>query len=530
MSVNRNAVPGTPLTDVRYITGLDRGTSFDDAAGFIGSPSPIRNVSRRTPLLPSMEVLRPVRDAASSRPADPRMSSLTTPRGTETVVKATGLPTAAIPGGSVVFSSSTTDLTALSTGYSSGPTYLGALQKFLKGMPSSGLDHLKTRYDIASSQQLGYGRHSHVIQVRSKTGGRKEYAVKVLALAESDDAKVRRELTAMAEVTHSNTSLLVDALQCSEQLPNVRSSPPYICIVMEQIVDAEALSNIIRRSGGSTSLTWKVLKNVTSALAEMHRLGFVHRDVWTENILVDSAGAAYLIDFGCTESWRKPSGLPADTGLNIPYLSPQAATTKSMEPSDDMWAVGLVLTEVITGIHIIFRMGRHDIPFFTQQELLQAALDEAAAQGGPVLGDICRRLLSQNASSRATANDIFQICSQQSIGSSQSMTAPFGPSRYQATTKGASVTYQATVDDTHLVRSSKPRYVKDSMAPNSAETMFLPGQQVTYQASSHNGYYQATIVGRVAGRKAWSVKVFGGGSKEVADEEVWRLRPKVDSS
>merc|ERR1712139_731110 len=125
-------------------------------------------------------------------------------------------------------------------------------------MSYSVLNQLKNSYDISSSFKLGYGRHSDVIQARSKVSGQ-EYAVKVLSLNEISEAKVRREVSAMAEFSHQYCAQMVDAGQCHEHLPNVRRSPPYVCIVMKQIPEAEALSNLIRRQGANPTLAWRML-------------------------------------------------------------------------------------------------------------------------------------------------------------------------------------------------------------------------------------------------------------------------------
>lgn len=291
---------------------------------------------------------------------------------------------------------------------------------------------------------------------------------------------------------------------------------------MKHIADAEALSNMIRRSGANQMLAWRVLWHVASALLEMHKHGLVHRDVWSENVLVDSSLNSYLIDFGCTESSRKPSGLQIDAGLNIPYLSPQVSKKDPPSPSEDMWALGLVLTEVVTGRHIIFRMGRHDIPFYTQSDLLQNALEETVSQGGTVLGQICKRLLEPNATTRATAAEVLSMFGLPTGGV---------PARYQTQTRsqGSALTGSALVPGSSYTGKGNLDTQKPSAPapkPSNSGTDIAAGRQVIYQASSHNASYLATVLGRSSGKNAWTIQLTGGGMKDVPDAEVWRLTPQ----
>jgi len=228
--------------------------------------------------------------------------------------------------------------------------------------------------------------------------------------------------------------------------------------------------------------------------------------------LVDSSGNSYLIDFGCAESSRKPSGCKSDTGLNIPYLSPQVSQKDMPAASDDMWALGLVLTEVVTGRHIIYRMGRHDIPFYTQPDSLQKALDETVTQGGPILGRIAKRLLDTDARKRATASEVQTMFG--SMASQLSMSCPAGPNYGGSKSVAPS---PSTLPSTTTVQG---------YSSSASGVSIAPGQEVIYQASSHNASYKGTVIGRAAGNRAWLIKLTGGGTKEVPDTELWRLTPK----
>jgi serine/threonine protein kinase len=285
------------------------------------------------------------------------------------------------------------------------------------GISSLASSELAQRYDI-TGVTLGAGKHSDVVQARSKADGQ-NYACKMIPIGESDDYKIQREIRAMASFKHQLSSNMVENMRCSTNLPNVRGAPPYCCIVMNQI-DGEPLTAHLLRSGSSPSLAWKLSRQMASVLKDMHSQGLVHRDIWSENIMMGRDGNFYLIDYGCAEFCASPSAKAMSDSLNIPYLSPEICKKQPPSPGDDMWALGLVLVELVTGKHIIHRMGSNADPFFTKEHLFQAALNEVEAMGGPQMGMIVKKLLAKSASERATASDVLAM----SMGQQQNMGLP----------------------------------------------------------------------------------------------------------
>jgi tetratricopeptide (TPR) repeat protein len=83
---------------------------------------------------------------------------------------------------------------------------------------------------------------------------------------------------------------------------------------------------------------------IADALRYAHAKGFVHRDVKASNILLDARGLPYLIDFGVTQ----PQGSPASGGSPV-AASPQQLAGDSPAPADDIYALGVLIHEVLTG-------------------------------------------------------------------------------------------------------------------------------------------------------------------------------------
>jgi eukaryotic-like serine/threonine-protein kinase len=103
-----------------------------------------------------------------------------------------------------------------------------------------------------------------------------------------------------------------------------------------------------------------VAEQVAEALSHAHSTGVVHRDVKPSNILFDDAGRARLADFGIA----RLAGTPSLTGTgqmvgSVPYLAPEQVEGAPVGPPADIYALGLVLIECLTG-HPCYPGGRID--------------------------------------------------------------------------------------------------------------------------------------------------------------------------
>lgn len=203
------------------------------------------------------------------------------------------------------------------------------------------------RYEIIA--KLGSGGMSHVYQARDTILNR-IVTVKVLRsdLAEDKDF-VRRfqvEAQAVASLSHPNIVSIYDVGQ--------ENGIPYL--VMEY-VEGLTLKEIIQKDGPlSPAETVNLGVQVCAALAHAHEKGIIHRDIKSHNILVTPGGRVKVTDFGLARVLSVPSATVTKSGTvmgSVHYLSPEQARGEETGPKSDLYSLGVVLYEAVSG-HLPF--------------------------------------------------------------------------------------------------------------------------------------------------------------------------------
>jgi serine/threonine-protein kinase len=125
-----------------------------------------------------------------------------------------------------------------------------------------------------------------------------------------------------------------------------------LCIVMEWI-DGRFLREIIAREGKlSVERATRIAAGVCEALEYIHSQGVVHRDLKPENIMVGEGDAIKLIDFGIAagEGMRRLTFSRLSNAMGTPdYISPEQLKRKRSDGRSDVYALGVILHEMLTG-------------------------------------------------------------------------------------------------------------------------------------------------------------------------------------
>ncbi len=176
-------------------------------------------------------------------------------------------------------------------------------------------------------------------------------AVKVLRSEYTGDpsflARFRAEAQHAASLSHPNVAAVFDY---GEETAQDGTGETLAYLVME-LIEGEPLSALIAREGAlGTETTLRLLQQTAFALAEAHRAGLVHRDVKPGNILVLPDGSVKITDFGIAWSARSVALTRTGQVIGTPqYLSPEQAEGRLASPASDVYALGLIGYECLTG-------------------------------------------------------------------------------------------------------------------------------------------------------------------------------------
>jgi len=200
---------------------------------------------------------------------------------------------------------------------------------------------LGNRYEIL--EQIGNGGMATVYKAKCHVLNR-FVAVKVLRDEfTTDEEFVKRfntEAQAAASLTHPNIVSVYD----------VGSEGDLHYIVME-LIKGKTLKNIINQDGG---ISWKwsinVAIQIASALETAHKNNIVHRDIKPHNIIITEDGIAKVTDFGIAKAVSNSTITAFGSMIgSVHYFSPEHARGGFTDPKSDLYSLGVVIYEMVTG-------------------------------------------------------------------------------------------------------------------------------------------------------------------------------------
>jgi eukaryotic-like serine/threonine-protein kinase len=200
---------------------------------------------------------------------------------------------------------------------------------------------LSGRYRLES--RIGSGGMSTVYRAHDETLER-FVAIKLMNREVATDSdqleRFRREARAVARLSHPNIVHVIDAGEDENR--------PYIVL---EYIDGETLKERIHRLGRleiPEAVAYCV--EVARALGAAHANHVVHRDVKPQNVLIDHEGTAKVTDFGIARTLEE-EGLTADGRVlgTTDYVSPEQALGQHVTGQSDLYSLGVVLYEMLTG-------------------------------------------------------------------------------------------------------------------------------------------------------------------------------------
>jgi serine/threonine protein kinase len=197
------------------------------------------------------------------------------------------------------------------------------------------------RYQII--EELGRGGMGKVYKAQD-TEIKEKIALKLIKPEISSDKKTierfQNELKLARKISHRNVCRMHD----------LGKSEGNYFITMEY-VDGENLKGMIRMMGQlSSGKTISIAKQVCEGLSEAHRIGVVHRDLKPSNIMIDKDGNAKIMDFGIARSLTGKGITGVGVMIGTPeYMSPEQVESKEIDQRSDIYSLGVILYEMVTG-------------------------------------------------------------------------------------------------------------------------------------------------------------------------------------
>ena len=204
-------------------------------------------------------------------------------------------------------------------------------------------------------KMLGQGGMGSVMLARSVKDGR-AVAIKTLlpevAVSEQSLKRFMREIEVAASLQHPHIVSYIEH----------GTHNGIVYLVSEYIAGMDA-SKLVKQRGGKLNYleVVKIIEQTLAALHFAHSLGFVHRDIKEQNILVDGTYPRYiskLTDFGLAKSFKQ-SGMSGvtmvgDVAGTIAYMPPeQVRDFKEVKPPSDIYAIGMTAYSLMTGAHAL---------------------------------------------------------------------------------------------------------------------------------------------------------------------------------
>jgi len=202
------------------------------------------------------------------------------------------------------------------------------------------INKIISRYKIL--KKIGEGGMGEVYLAEDTELGR-QVALKFLPTHYIQDPEIntrfKREAKATAALSHPNLITIYDVGE--------HENKPYIAM---EYIQGSSLRDLLIKEELSINKIIDIASQICEGLTEAHRKGIFHRDIKPDNILIDENGQVKIADFGLAKERGKTKVTKTGSTLGtLDYMSPEQLSSGEVDHRSDIWSVGVVIYEMITG-------------------------------------------------------------------------------------------------------------------------------------------------------------------------------------
>ena len=270
---------------------------------------------------------------------------------------------------------------------------------------------VEDKYKIRWNRPLGEGSFGTVFPATDRNTG-EQVALKKIPKKFTDDVGFQREMDALLHIRSAGGHPNICALR-----ENFDEGKHYY-LSLDLITGGEMFDHLVKSGAYSEADASRLIREIASALAFLHGIGVVHGDMKPENVMLStpnpSDSVVKLVDFGCAQVEEMAC---SPVGITPAYTPPEVLDRNNQEnqtmlPSQDMWALGVILYIMLTGLHPYDLEGAA-----TDDEIEEAVLSgkKPPTRNSPITShlsdsalDLIEKLMAHDPNERLTAFDMLE--------------------------------------------------------------------------------------------------------------------------